>query len=392
MNMAGKTNETTENNDSSGAQVVVVEALEDILTSAQEEPGSEKGLGREGELNPFRFESLPEMVETLSSSPVQPCDENCMTDQENLSDEEGTAPLNEGMLKLPENEGSGDEGHTDVEDLEDPGTVATHEEDWSPALAKGCEVKMKRVIEETLADTNEVAGCWETDEETLLCNDPDLEVHSSTDRHRTGRKLCHRRQRSQSQPAVVAANDSLISPRSANSEHEFVSLSNHVRAVLRELNSQPRKLRSVGSPCSSIGSVSKKRFASRESPYCLATGANKEKLLKQFFTMDDAESLTDEGEFLILPGPQGDGQLVKSLSGLDLDSDGGATDMEELALDPLGSSPGGQPQFVPFSAVLVSTNLCLCTFLSVLLLLCWSTSRVFPCSLWCSFLTQTTLS
>lgn len=322
--MAGKTNENTEatenNNNPSGANVItVVEELEDDSTSphkVQSPDGCRKRAP--GGLDLHHLQELPEMVEQLSPGAYE--DDN-RTDQENMSDQE----LDDQMLCVHANEVSEDGNRTDVEELGDNEEEAMHEEGAREAtFPEGSKVKVKRYIEEMRLNSSEAQDLGETDEETILCNDPSA---TSRPEPRTDRK--HRRQRSQSQPsssALSKVQEGVVSPRPAASETEFVNVASQMKAVFRERELCPKK------PKSDVGGGKKRFTRSRDAPYSLTGGADGERLLRTFFTEDDSGNLTDEGEFLIVP--QGD--LSRSLSGLELDSGEDVTDTEDLD----ASSPG----------------------------------------------------
>lgn len=316
--MAGKTSENTEaaennNNPSCTNICTTIEEAGDGLSSPyemQSPDGCRKTVP--GGLDLHHLQELPEMVEQLSPGVYE---DDSKTDQENVSDQE----LDDQKLCVPAKEESEDESHTDVEELGDSEEKAMHEGGTQGATFPEVQkVKVKRFIEEVRVNSCEAQDMGETDEETILCNDPLL---SSRSERKTDRK--HRRQRSQSQPsssALPKVQGDITSPRAATSETEFVTLATHMKAVLQEQELGPKK------PRSDIGG-GKKRFARhRDAPYSLTGGADGERLLRTFFTEDDSGNLTDEGEFLIVP--QGD--LSRSLSGLELDSGGDVTDTEDL--------------------------------------------------------------
>ncbi|CAN8020419.1 unnamed protein product [Ixodes persulcatus] len=306
--MAGKTSENTEaaenNNNPSCANIVkTLEEVVDDPTSphkVQSPDGCRKMAP--GGLDLYHLQHLPEMVEQLSPGAYEDGDK---TDQENMSDQE----VDDQKLCVPAKEASEDESHTDVEEL---GNV--EEEPMHEGGTQEVTVKVKRFVEEMRVNSCEAQDSWETDEETILCNDPLLasQLGPKTDRK-------HRRQRSQSQPSSSAM------PKVQEgiaSEREFGNLTTQMKAALRE----PKKLKS------DIGGGKKRFTRSRDAPYSVTGGTDAEKLLRTFFTEDDSGNLTDEGEFLI--APQGD--LSRSLSGLELDSGGDVTDTEDLD----ASSPG----------------------------------------------------
>lgn len=306
--MAGKTSENTEatENNNNPSCTNIVKTLEEVVddsTSPHKVQGPD-GCRKmaPGGLDLYHLQHLPEMVEQLSPGAYEDDDK---TDQENMSDQE----LDDQKLCVPAKEALEDESHTDVEEL---GNV--EEEPMNEEGTQAATVKVKRFVEEMRVNSCEAQDSWETDEETILCNDPLLASQLSP---KTDRK--HRRQRSQSQPsssALPKVQEGIASKR------EFVNLATHMKAVLQE----PKKLKS------DIGGGKKRFTRSRDAPYSMTGGTDAEKLLRTFFTEDDSGNLTDEGEFLI--APQGD--LSRSLSGLELDSGGDVTDTEDLD----ASSPG----------------------------------------------------
>lgn len=265
-----------------------------------------------------RFEDLPEMVEMLS--PIHPDDEGNKTDIENLSDHESMDTLDQRTMLVDKEEDSGDENKTDVEDLD---IVSVRRQvvsqDSSFQNKEGSKNKAKRFIEEVQLDNLEhkkISG-----ESKWLRNDSNHIVQ----------KPSHSRQRSHSQPCSLSSPgpvEPCPSPRSASSESEFANLSAHVRAVLGELDVRSQKCK-----CSSEVKRSKLRCPSSSLPYRLTNRNDQERLLKKFFVEEDVGSLTDEGEFVIMPEPRSPTcRLTTGLEELDVSSEG--TDVEDLAAEP----------------------------------------------------------
>lgn len=258
-----------------------------------------------------RFEDLPEMVEMLS--PLHPDDEGDKTDVENLSDHESMDTADQRTMLVDKEEDSGDENKTDVEDLD-------IESGRRQAVSReGSKNTAKRFIEEVQLDNLEhkkISG-----ESKWARNDS----------NHIGQKPSHSRQRSHSQPCSLSSPgpvEPCQSPRSASSESEFANLSAHVRAVLGELDVRSQKYKS-----SSEVKRSKLRCPSSGLPYRLTTRNDQERLLKKFFVEEDVGSLTDEGEFVIMPEPRSPTcRLTAGLEELDVSSEG--TDIEDLAAEP----------------------------------------------------------
>lgn len=265
-----------------------------------------------------RFEDLPEMVEMLS--PLHPDDDGDKTDVENLSDHETMDTADQRTMLVDKEEDSGDENKTDVEDL-DVESVRRRAlpRDSSAQNAEGSKNTAKRFIEEVQLDNldcKKISG-----ESKWLRNDS----------NHIGQKPSHSRQRSHSQPCSLlspGAVEACHSPRSASSESEFANLSAHVRAVLGEMDVRSQKFK-----ISSEVKRSKLRCPSSGLPYRLTSRNDQERLLRKFFVEEDVGSLTDEGEFVIMPEPRSPTcRLTAGLEELDVSSEG--TDIEDLAAEP----------------------------------------------------------
>lgn len=272
-----------------------------------------------------RFEDLPEMVEMLS--PLHPDDEGDKTDVENLSDHEAMDTADQRTVLVDKEEDSGDENKTDVEDL-DIGSVRRRavSQDNPAQNVESSKGTAKRFIEEVQLDNLEhkkISG-----ESRWVRNDS----------NHIGQKPSHSRQRSHSQPCSLSSpgpTEPCQSPRSASSESEFANLSAHVRAVLGELDVRSQKYKFP-----SEVKRSKLRCPSSGLPYRLTSRSDQERLLKKFFVEEDVGSLTDEGEFVIMPEPRSPTcRLTAGLEELDVSSEG--TDIEDLAVEPSNAIGSG---------------------------------------------------